>query len=77
MSTHDINGREYAKISKLKIGDILEADKGFDCLKDEIHIVEKDKNEFYIQCSNGRHYLGDHCTENGEHLIGLYNLRCN
>ena len=30
MSTHDINGRPWAKLSELKAGDKVETDKGFE-----------------------------------------------
>lgn len=32
MTTKDKNGREYAKLSELKVGDKLEIDGGFTCM---------------------------------------------
>lgn len=73
-STHDTQGRPYAKLSELKIGDILVPDGSFTCIAlGEQQIVQKDVHGLFIDChgdpSWDKHYL---LADDGEHLIGLY-----
>ena len=58
MSTHDNNGRPWAKISTLKEGTPIELDDGFDCQRKGAHIVHADDaGRLYFNCRSGRHHL--------------------
>lgn len=72
--TTDKSGRPYAKLSELKVGDVLVADDGFGCLKAGAkRDVRKqtETGELFIVCVDGCHIL-DGQADDGEHLIGLY-----
>ena len=72
MTTTDINGRPYAKLSKLKAGDALIANGGFTCMRDGSERVVEDEGEYlFVRCAKGKHAL-DGQADDGEHLIGLY-----
>lgn len=78
----DINGKPWAKLSQLKLGDKLRADGGFTCI-DEGAVLEiraDDDGELYVDCRGsedatdcgpGLHYL-DGQADDGEHLVGFY-----
>jgi hypothetical protein len=77
MSTHDINGREYAKLSELKVGDKLEIEYGFICMdKGEIKEVKENKDkELIVECRNpGDHWLAGQTNYENTHLIGMYKV---
>lgn len=61
------------KVSEVKLGDILIADGGFDCLKENQHCeVKADGDELYVECSHGKHFLEGQCDfETGTKLVGL------
>ena len=76
----DTDGRLYARLSKTKAGDWLEADAGFDCIRPGMKLkVQEDADGLFIACNSGQpsgvysgqHYLDGQCDD-GEHLIGLY-----
>lgn len=72
MSTHDKDGRPYAKSSEVKAGDLLETDGDFTCIGEkEIVLIQEDEQGLYFACDNGRHFLNGQ-ADDGEHLIGLY-----
>lgn len=73
MTTHDKNGKPYAKLSELREGDRVEADSGFTCIPaGKVLIVEKGENgALCIPCNYGRHLLHTQ-ADDGEHLIGIY-----
>lgn len=74
MTSHDINGREYAKLSELKVGQVIEADSDFTCLKKGAakYIIYGDvvrgSESFYIECLQGKHYL----KNDNDYLVGFY-----
>lgn len=72
----DLEGREYAKYSELKAGDKLEADCGFNCLKDgQIVYVRGEGENLFVNCADGKHNLdGQIYDENDDSLIGLYKV---
>lgn len=72
MSTHDTTGREYARLSALKAGDVVTLDTGFTCRRAGPATLEQGAGELCFQCSAGNHYLGGQLGEDGEHLIGIY-----
>jgi len=75
--SHDIFGREWAKLSETKIGDILSHDDGFDCLGGERGLdwgkatVIEINGELAIPCNHGAHFLKGQ-ADDGDHLMGLY-----
>jgi len=73
--TTDINGRPYAKLSAMRPGIILEADSGFTCLKSgaRVKVIKDHDGSLFIPCADGGHHL-DGQADDGEHLIGLYQV---
>lgn len=70
----DRKGRPWAKLSEVKVGDLLEADNGFNCIESNTpHTVCEDHEGLYIACAEGYHFLKGQ-ADDGEHLIGLYKL---
>ena len=84
----DFDGREYAKLSELKNGDLVEVDSGFTCLcagerryvkldpMGLLHLSEGDFHKFYyyIECGAGHHGLDAQLMDDGDHLIGIYKI---
>ena len=71
--TTDKNGREWAKLSQLNVGDKIECDSGFDCVDTgAVLTVQQDEDGKYIACDHGRHYLNGHLETDGDHLVGVY-----
>lgn len=66
------DGREWARLSRTKIGDTLVADAGFECLPPGEHqVVANDTGRLAVRCSHGLHFL-DGQADDGDHLIGLW-----
>jgi len=73
MSTHDVDGRPYAKLSQLKAGDVVIPDDGFDNLT-------VDKEYTVYAYAMGPYVLDDHHlafylegqADDGEHCVGIY-----
>jgi hypothetical protein len=73
MSTHDLNGRAYAKLSGVTPGDRVEVDGGFSCMPDgSVHTIHCDDGDLYVECGCGRHSLDGQIGDDGDTLIGLY-----
>lgn len=74
MGNKDINGREYARLSKLKAGDQVEVDDNFDCLRsDKQYTIRQDHSgPMYIVCNMGRHGLTRQLADDEDHLVGIY-----
>ena len=75
MSTHDKKGREYARHSILKVGDVVETDDGFDCMSAGPKTVIQKHNVLCIQCFEGLHMLDGQLNHNSDHLIGIYPVK--
>ena len=60
------------KLSEVKSGHTLIADRGFTCLDNasENRVHADEKNLLYVKCKNGCHYLDGQTDANGI-LIGL------
>jgi len=69
--THDINGREWAKLSELRAGDTVELDGGFDCHTAGVTILHEDSQGLFFGCGEGTHRI-DGQADNGEHCVGIY-----
>lgn len=51
-STHDLQGRPYAKLSQLKIGDKVVVDDGFDCMKPwKVRTVWGNHSGLWLRCA--------------------------
>lgn len=75
MSTHDVNGREYARLSLLKVGDKVECDDGFTCnMAQATREVKRNKyGDLFIDCDEGGHTLnGQLSGVDNDHIIGVY-----
>ena len=73
MSTQDLNGRAYARLSGVKSGDRVEVDGDFPCMPaGSVHAIHCDHGDLYIQCGCGRHSLDGQTGDDGDTLIGLY-----
>lgn len=69
----DANGREWAKLSKLKPGDMVTVDIGFDCMNpNQQHEVQTFNGEPYLICSHGFHFLTGQLETDGDSLIAVY-----
>lgn len=72
----DINGREYAKLSELNVGDLIEADDAFTCICcGDILTVESSDDELVVRCNNGLHTLESQLGKDDDSLIGFYPAR--
>ena len=68
----DLHGRDYAKLSKLGVGDKIELDAGFTCHCKGTTYVRLDKHrQLYFLCDEAHHILSGQ-ADNGEDLIGIY-----
>lgn len=75
MSTHDKNGRRYAKLSELKAGDMVEVDNGFTCMSPLQHYLVIDhQGELTVKCTCGHHALEAQASWNDGHLTGIYKV---
>lgn len=75
MSTHDRNGREWAKVSDIKEGSIISTDSNMGCVPMGTRLkVEYDgpRDWLYFNCAGERHYLGGHLNDEGTHYVGIY-----
>jgi hypothetical protein len=76
MSSHDIRGREYARLSELKAGDMIQAAEDFGCIKaDAFLLVKENEYGLYIDCDKGGHHLEGHLPfddDADDHLVGIY-----
>jgi hypothetical protein len=70
----DVNGREYAQLSKLKPGDKVEIDDGFDCMTvgSVKEVRRNDDGELYIECAETVHTLDGQLMDDADHLVGIY-----
>lgn len=76
MSTHSADGREWAKLSEMKAGDVLIPDDGFTCgIAAAGAEVKEDEKGLYVGCDEGKHYLeGQVSEDDNDHLVGFWPL---
>ncbi len=73
MPQHDAAGREYAKLSELKAGDIIELDSGFTCHEaGKVQIYEEVPGILCFECDEGHPQLYGQIDYDGNHLVGIY-----
>lgn len=77
MSTHSKFGREWAKLSELKPGAIVEMDGDFTCgIANRTLVVGKDADGFFVNCDHGRHGLEPNASDvDGDHLVGIWPVK--
>lgn len=64
--------RNFAKVSEISAGDIIEVDGGFTCIAEDSKIIVHSDNEgLYFICNQGQHWLGGQ-LDDGDVLIGIY-----
>jgi hypothetical protein len=69
----DLQGREYAKLSDLKAGDVIEIDGDFTCAKAGRHILKYHTKGLYFDCDRGTHFIDGQLSGDVEdYLIGIY-----
>ena len=74
MSTHSLDGREWARVDQTKAGTMLIADGGFHgCIREgAVLTVEEDDDGLYVPCGHGNHYLDGQENDAGSHFVGLW-----
>lgn len=74
----DKQGRQYAKLSDLKVGDTVTVDGDFTCLNPwSQHEVKSDAVGLYLTCKEGEHHLAGQQDDPGDDLTGIYKGKCN
>ena len=70
----DIFGREYARYSLLKKGDVVHVGGGFTCMiRGEIKtVMQRADSTFFIRCAEGQHNLMGQLADDGDSLVGIY-----
>ena len=81
----DKQGRPYALVSKVKVGDILIVDDDFTCMDEwsehEVLADGRAPPQLYVKCSSGAHYLNGQMASDQEdfasdadhdYYIGMY-----
>lgn len=70
---------DFAKVCDVRVGSRVKVDGGFACIpKGTEYVVSSDKDGFYIQCSEGRHYLsGQLDWITGSYYVGVHLLSSN
>ncbi len=70
---NDKQGREYARLSELKVGETIEVDKTFAGVEKYRTILE-DGGRLWVLCNEGQHFLDDEVMSDGDSLVGVYKL---
>ena len=72
MSTHDKQGRPWAKLLELKPGDEIDLDSGFTCASGR-KTVKATQYGLAFDCAEGEsaHVISGH-ADDGEHCVGVY-----
>ncbi len=76
MTTHDLAGIEYAKLSEVKEGDVLRCDDGFTCMSmmaAELVVHKRADGTLWVPCRAGMHDLDGQCDD-GDHIVGMYKV---
>lgn len=68
----DKNGREYAKLSNLKAGDVVTIDGGFDCMDSGKPHEVYGNGDLYLICDHGHHFLSGQLEVDNDSLVGVY-----
>lgn len=75
MSTHDKQGRPWAKLSEIKFGDKIQVDGDFPCIfASEVKEVKTDGEKLYVECTEGKHFLAGQLSDDKNTLIGIYKV---
>lgn len=73
MTSHDKNGRPYAKLEELKEGDIVALDDDFTCVDgcDSVEVHMTPEGNPYFKCRMGNHSFAGQ-ADDGVHCVGVY-----
>lgn len=68
------DGREWAKLSALKPGDMLLCDGDFTCgIANKTVTVKTDVDgSLFVSCQSGAHSLAGQLADDGDHLVGMW-----
>jgi streptogramin lyase len=69
---HDRHGREYARLSELRVGETVEVDRHFAGFE-KYRTVLEDDGRLWVLCNEGRHFLDGELTPDGS-LLGVYKV---
>jgi hypothetical protein len=58
------------RLTDIEAGQTVLTDAGFTCMDQGEHVVKADKQGFYLDCQDGKHYLDGQLDEQG-HLVGI------
>lgn len=74
MSTHDKQGRAYARLSDLSPGDLVQVDGNLACIKPWSwrKVFRSELGSLCVRCTEGNHGLDGHVDDDNETLIGIY-----
>lgn len=74
MSGVDTNGRAYARLSQLQIGDQVQVDAGFRCIPSgkTLQVAADPSGNLFIQCTAGMHFLDGQMDVDHDTLVGVY-----
>lgn len=74
MSTHDIKGKEWARVDQVFEGSIVTTDGGMSCClpNREYAVYASESKELFIQCDDGDHMLNGQHNEECSHYVGMY-----
>lgn len=69
----DNNGRAYAKLNQLRVGQMVQVDGGFNCIPaGKKRKVKTHEGELCIDCYNEKHMLYGQLQEDHNTLTGIY-----
>ncbi len=72
----DKQGREYAKLSDLKVGDTVQVDDGFTCMEpwSKKEVRQSSDGVLFVECSELEHCLDGQLADDRDSLIGIYKV---
>lgn len=69
----DINGKPWVKFSTAKVGQVIVADSGFDCIAEGTKLtIQEDADGLFVPCEEGHHYLDGQHDYTTDDLVGFY-----
>ena len=75
ITTMDMQGREYLKLSKAYKGQDIWIDGGFECAPPGKYTLFENKYGLYFKCNSNHHYLDGQADGNGGYCIGTCKTR--
>lgn len=70
---NDLKGRAYATVAGTKVGDQVQADGDFMCVREgAVLTVQSDGESLLLPCKHGKHHLSGQLSDCGKFYMGLY-----